>query len=162
MASRLAAEVGLGQATIAAANRIGHAYASAVFGCGPYTVFALFNGRLPFALRSAHDNRTYKKLCKAGLAFADVLTYIQVPVINKSGDLEYQAWPILQPHHLVQNSFALCQEFVDFVCDPLWIGIRWMHCWPMATEISWGMLVINIGTCSVRLGTQSLHGQLTL
>ena len=49
--------------------------------------------------RSARDDRTYRRLCRAGLAFDNVLTYVQIPVLNGDNEVEYQPWPILQPHH---------------------------------------------------------------
>lgn len=48
----------------------------------------------------AHDERVYKTLTRAGLAFKDVITHVQIPTLDDAGEVEFRNFPMILPHSM--------------------------------------------------------------
>lgn len=114
--ARLAAEVGTGGASIAAASRIGQTYGSDVFKPGPLTRMCCARVCVAFLFpRSAHDGRIYKKLVSSNLAFRNLISFHHIPVLDDEDNLVLREWPLILPSTLAwpldENQMYVCVCF---------------------------------------------------
>ena len=94
-----------------------------------------------------HDARAYATMSAHDLAFADVITYQQVPMLSDNHEVVLHSWPMLLPHTLVLFSVSDMSLFVGGMCAEaqklLESGYRWLFGHPdeeywnvLATEFS--------------------------
>lgn len=106
MYTRLAAEVGLGTASLATASRLGNVYSSDVFSPGPWR--KVFICCCPWPVprsQTRADERAHRKMVSASLAFANLISYHFIPVAGEDGlGMELKAWPFILPDNMVGAS----------------------------------------------------------
>lgn len=111
--------MGLGTASLATVNRIGNAYSSEVFSCWPQncTLFGFEICRICVVrLQRREDARAHRKLVRADLAFANLITHHYIPVKQEEGGMELQAWPFILPESMDTASVIQSETCIVSIC----------------------------------------------
>lgn len=61
------------------------------------------------------DDRCYRRLTSANLAFGDLISHVQLPICNEDGEYELREWPMIKPHELARAfAFSMCMALCPF------------------------------------------------
>lgn len=99
---RLAAEVGLGTASLATAVRVGRAYGSEVW-TSETEICSKCPSRGWLRQHARRDKGAYATLTRKGLAIPNLITYHELPIADESGKATFERWPMILPKDLARG-----------------------------------------------------------
>ncbi len=92
-----------------------------------------------------HDTRAHAKMTKTNLAYKNLISYHQIPILNEDDSVELKAWPMILPESMATALHAGYLAQIADLQGLIFVAFRSSVSCKLVIETCLAMLQLNSG-----------------